>query len=422
MSASLTPAASSAAGRRVGRPLEELVAGIDRSEGVGTDVAERRIPERFGLLLAHHQHGRAAVGDRARVAGGEAAVALVEDRLQLGESLQRGVGADAVVAGDGSIIAGRRERRRDLRRQAAVRGGGGGPLVREEGDLVLGAAGDVVFLRHLLRRFAHAHAGRVLGDGRRDGRQVRRAQLAEGSNLLGERLGAARLDERARRLARELDRHVGQRLGTAGEHHVGLAAEDGAGPEGHGAGRRGARQAHRHPGDAHRQRGAKDHFPAEVRSMQRRYRHAEDGQADLLWIDGGASDQLRRRHAREIDDVHIREVGARLDERRPAAVDDRHPSMWALEVTALRGLDLDRLAAVARPDGVGALGDLLEGRGVVRRPQGRRWRGFHGGVLGHLGHSYPGLYTTPGAPAPGYRNVASPKRHKAPIALRATSR
>ena len=40
--------------------------------------------------------------------------------------------------------------------------------------------------------------------------------------------------------------------------------------------------------------------------------------------------------AGEVDHVHVGEVGARLDERRPAAVDDRHPAVDALERAAAR--------------------------------------------------------------------------------------
>src|SRR6201999_314936 len=120
-------------GRRggVGRPLEELVAGVERREGVGADVAERRVAQRLRLLLAHQQHGRAAVGQRARIAGGERAVALVEHRLELRQGVQRAVGADAVVLGGGLVVARRREGRRDLGGQPAVGGGGGGAVVRE---------------------------------------------------------------------------------------------------------------------------------------------------------------------------------------------------------------------------------------------------------------------------------------------------
>ena len=83
MSASFSPARVERGRRGVGRPLEELVAGVERGEGVGADVAERRVAQRLRRLLAHQQDGRAAVGERAGVAGGEGAVAAVEDRLQL---------------------------------------------------------------------------------------------------------------------------------------------------------------------------------------------------------------------------------------------------------------------------------------------------------------------------------------------------
>ena len=55
------------------------------------------------------------------------------------------------------------------------------------------------------------------------------------------------------------------------EDHVRLAGEDRAGAEGDGARRGGAGEVHRHPRDAHRQRGAEDHLAPEVRGVQRRH-------------------------------------------------------------------------------------------------------------------------------------------------------
>ncbi len=98
MSESLRPARSSASGTAKAGPCSSWPAGRNREVGVGAHEAERLAPERLGDLVAREHHRRAAVGDRRRVARGERAVAPVEDRLQRGERLERGVGADAVVA------------------------------------------------------------------------------------------------------------------------------------------------------------------------------------------------------------------------------------------------------------------------------------------------------------------------------------
>src|SRR6202035_3911837 len=80
----------------VGRSLQELVAGGERGEGPGADVGKRRVAQRLRLLLAHQEDGGAAIRQRRRVAGRQAAVVAVEDRLELLESGERGVGTDAV--------------------------------------------------------------------------------------------------------------------------------------------------------------------------------------------------------------------------------------------------------------------------------------------------------------------------------------
>ncbi len=70
---------------------------VDARRCEGAEVAERLEPERLGLLAAHHERRRRAVGERRAVAGGDAALGR-ERGLERGEPLERGVGARQLVA------------------------------------------------------------------------------------------------------------------------------------------------------------------------------------------------------------------------------------------------------------------------------------------------------------------------------------
>ena len=63
----------------------------------GDDAGQRGEAELGRLGVAHDDHGRRAVVERAAVAGGDGAV-LTEDRLQAGDALHVTPGARAVVA------------------------------------------------------------------------------------------------------------------------------------------------------------------------------------------------------------------------------------------------------------------------------------------------------------------------------------
>ena len=149
---------------------------VDRS-GLGVDeVRQRRQPVLRRPGVAAQQHGRGAVGERRRVAGGHRrALALAEDRRERGQLLQRGVGAQVGVAGDAEVG-------RDEVVEEPVLVGGGEPLVRTQGQLVLGLPADAPLLggeRHVL---AHGEPGAGLDVARRRRDQVTRADR-------GERLG-----------------------------------------------------------------------------------------------------------------------------------------------------------------------------------------------------------------------------------------
>ena len=101
-------------------------------------------PSSLGRLLAHDQHGGGAVGDLRGVAGGDDALG-VEGRLELGERLDGGVGADALVGADhavdghdlaGLLVAAAGRDRQDLAVEAALVAGARGPLLRGGRELV----------------------------------------------------------------------------------------------------------------------------------------------------------------------------------------------------------------------------------------------------------------------------------------------
>ena len=68
------PGASSAFGIASAGPISSWSAGSTPTYAQMRKRGERRVAERPGLLLAHQQHRRGAVGERARVAGGDRAV------------------------------------------------------------------------------------------------------------------------------------------------------------------------------------------------------------------------------------------------------------------------------------------------------------------------------------------------------------
>ena len=143
--------------------------------------------------------------------------------------------------------------------------------------------------------------------------------------------------------------------------------------------RRRTGEAHPGAGDPLRQRAAEDHLAPEVGAVERRQHGAVDGEVDLLLGEAAARHQLGRGDAGEVDDVHVAEGGAGLDERRAAAVDDGDAPARPAQLAAAD--DLGRPAVVAaREDGVGALADLFESAGFV----GFRERCRDG--FGGLGH------------------------------------
>ena len=73
--------------------------GLAAGDGPARERAQRLQAAAFGFLGFHQHHGGGAVGELAGVAGGDELAGALH-RLELGEALERGVGAIALVAID----------------------------------------------------------------------------------------------------------------------------------------------------------------------------------------------------------------------------------------------------------------------------------------------------------------------------------
>ena len=142
--------------------VERLTAGLDRAEAHDLrverrdarrhDAGERREAELVRLRVAHHEHRRGAVVERAGVAGGDLAVGA-EHRLELASPSTvvpaRGPSSFATTVPSGSVsgvISSLPE---------AVLDVGDGALLRERRELVHLLAGDALALDDVLGGLAH---------------------------------------------------------------------------------------------------------------------------------------------------------------------------------------------------------------------------------------------------------------------------
>ena len=133
--------------RRLDRGDPEDV-GVDAVDAAGDDPGQRLGADPLRRALVAEQQHRGAVVERRGVAGGHGA-ALDERRPQLRELLERGLGADALVA----LQLDPGDRRRPRRVAPSLLGGGGQPVAAQR-ELVLGLARDRVHLGQLLGAFA----------------------------------------------------------------------------------------------------------------------------------------------------------------------------------------------------------------------------------------------------------------------------
>ena len=193
-----------------------MISGFNALDAARDDARERRDTELFRLGLAHHDHGRGAVVQRAGVARGDRSV-RTEHRLQRRELLDRGAGAGAVVLRDDRAV-GRRDGR-DLTIEVAVPLGLDRTLLRAGAPLVHLLARHALGLDDVLRGLSH----RDVDVGEAGGRRPRR--LAALGALL--RAGARRLELLVRAAAvGRAEAEPADRLDAAGDEHVALAGLD----------------------------------------------------------------------------------------------------------------------------------------------------------------------------------------------------
>ena len=179
-----------------------------------------------------------AVVERAGVAGGDLAVGA-EHRLQLGELLDGGAGAGAVVLGhDGAVGEGDR---RDLAVEEPTLLGGDGPLLRAGAPLVHLLAGDALGQHHVLGGLAHRDVD--VGEA---GRRLPGVGAAGALGAAGLGVGEGRVVRTGVGGAVEVAAH---RLHAAGHEHVALAGLDGVGGHADRLERRGAVAVDRDAGD-----------------------------------------------------------------------------------------------------------------------------------------------------------------------------
>ena len=312
-------------------PHQQLSAGIDGGHGPGAHERQRLAALGARLLLGHQQHRRRAVGQRRGVAGGDAAVPLVEGGRQRGERLERGVPAQQVVAAH-RVVARRDEHGAGLLAEPAVLGRRPGVPVRGERDPVLLVAGDAVLLRHLLGGLAHREARRGLGHGRPLRHQVPRAERRQDREPRPHRPRALALDERPRQPAAQRDRDVRQRLGATGDAGVEVPqANLGRDVRDRLAGGR-AGAVHRVRRDFLRQAGPEPHLTGEVRSLHRGHHLSHHDGADRGRVHLGPLQQLPDAGLAQLDGAQVPKRGPGASEGRAASGDDGDSAIghWAL--------------------------------------------------------------------------------------------
>ncbi len=182
---------------------------------------------RLHRVLRREDHPRRAVGDLRGVAGGHLSPRPLEGRLELGERVDRAVGAHAVVVV--VSLATTAKRRLELAVEPSFLLRAGEPLLALGGVLIGVAPRDVEDVGENFRRLSHIE----LDDGIGEAALEPDDRLEEGGAKARER-GEARPEiasaEEPRvpvdRALAEEKRRPAQRIGAAGEHEIGFAFAD----------------------------------------------------------------------------------------------------------------------------------------------------------------------------------------------------
>jgi hypothetical protein len=238
----------------------------------------------------------------------------VEDRLERGQLLERGIRSDVVVLRHSAAAVVGHVDRRNLRGQPAVRPRSGGFTVRPQGPAILVFAFDGVFLGHQLGGLAHRQAGRGFGNSRRHRRQIGQTQTAQAAQFAAHGFGLTGADHGARERRAQADRHVREHLGAAGDDHVGIAAFDQVGGVGDGLAGRGAGQRDGIGRRVSGQAGGQDQLSREIGVGDGSGDVAIDQVVDAGGVEREAGDELSGDGAGEIEHVEASEIGAGTQE------------------------------------------------------------------------------------------------------------
>ncbi len=276
---------------------------VNAGRGAGDDARERLAPQLRGRIGRRDDDAGGAVVDLRRVAGRDGA-ALAEDRRQLGEALERRVGARALVGVD--RVAAVDGDRGDLALEDAGVARRDRRLVRAQREAVLVGARDLVALGHVLGRLAHALGRMALRHTRVDEAPADR-RVGDLGNAAGKR-------------AVGLEHHRGRprhRLDAAGEHEIGVAEADRARRLVDRLEPRGAQPVDGDAGNLDRQAGEQRGHSRDVAVvLAGAVGRAEDDVVDAL---AGDPIALQRR----LDHVRGEVVGTDLRERTAVAPDRR---------------------------------------------------------------------------------------------------
>ncbi len=182
MSESSMPARSSAFGIASAGPISSCPPGSTAATAQERTKASGSRPSARAFSSAISSTAAAAVGERRRVAGGDACRSACR-RPAAAPRAPRATCPCAAGCRRVTRLVARAARRRRRSPAASRPSSVARPAVavRRERDLVLLLARDAVLLRHLLGGLAHREAGRRLGDGRRLAARGRAAAAARGS-------------------------------------------------------------------------------------------------------------------------------------------------------------------------------------------------------------------------------------------------
>src|SRR5690606_19591740 len=197
-----------------GRCHEQALVAVHEVDGGRLGVDELRQDRQLALLrplTRGEQHRRGAVGQRRRVACRHRRGGIergTEHGPELRELLQRGVGAQVVVAGEALVRGDEVVEESGLPRARQV-------LVRGERDLVLRLARDAPLRGGDRLVLAHGQVRARLARARADGREVLGADREERLDLRARGPGVVRVEQRGPQAVADDDRRVGDGVGAA---------------------------------------------------------------------------------------------------------------------------------------------------------------------------------------------------------------